>query len=205
MQFIYVTSSKNKYEEFTHLFPYPVIWENLELTEIQGTLEEIALYKVNQARQKLLGDSVKRVMIIVDDVALYFRELGTFPGPYIKHFLTIEPTNIFLLLKDISKKTSVCCALGIVYYDDISVGMKTECLVGQVWGTFVFGRETKNRNAFGFDKYFLQDGCNQTYAEMSFMEKNVISHRGQAILKLIKFCTANKLHPPADNDASHTA
>lgn len=199
MEFIYVSSNKNKYEEFKHLFLCPVLWERLELLETQGSLEEIALHKVEEARQKLLGTSSREVMIIVDDVSLCFKQLGCFPGPYIKHFLKIGTRNMSLLLKNISNIIYAECALGICYYDQTTKKMETTCLVGQSWGKFVFDRDENNENSFGFDKYFLPDNCKLTYGEMTFKEKNVISHRGQAILKLIKFCSNKKLLTSINN------
>jgi XTP/dITP diphosphohydrolase len=40
---------------------------------------------------------------------------------------------------------------------------------------------------FGYDPVFLPTGFDRTFAEMTMAEKNVISHRGMAVRKLIEF------------------
>jgi XTP/dITP diphosphohydrolase len=43
---------------------------------------------------------------------------------------------------------------------------------------------------FGYDPVFQPDGFNKTMAEMSMAEKNTISHRGNAVRKLIDYLKA---------------
>ncbi|MDD3629533.1 MAG: non-canonical purine NTP pyrophosphatase, partial [Bacteroidales bacterium] len=40
---------------------------------------------------------------------------------------------------------------------------------------------------FGYDPIFVPDGYTKTFAEMDLAEKNKISHRSQAIRKMIDF------------------
>ncbi len=42
-------------------------------------------------------------------------------------------------------------------------------------------------DGFGYDPIFLPEGHKQTFAEMELSEKNMISHRGRAVKKLIEF------------------
>ena len=56
---------------------------------------------------------------------------------------------------------------------------------GRVEGVILEGR--KGSGGFGYDPVFLPSGYTDTFAEMSLEEKNIISHRALAVLKLVTF------------------
>src|SRR3989339_299345 len=47
--------------------------------------------------------------------------------------------------------------------------------------------ERTGTDGFGYDPLFLPDGYTKTLAELSYEEKNLISHRGIAMRKLSEF------------------
>jgi len=47
--------------------------------------------------------------------------------------------------------------------------------------------ERKGSGGFGYDPVFLPSGYTETFAEMSLEQKNIISHRALAVLKLVTF------------------
>ena len=47
--------------------------------------------------------------------------------------------------------------------------------------------ERKGSGGFGYDPVFLPSGYTDTFAEMSLGQKNIISHRALAVLKLVTF------------------
>ena len=47
--------------------------------------------------------------------------------------------------------------------------------------------ERKGSGGFGYDPVFLPSGYTDTFAEMSLEQKNIISHRALAVLKLVTF------------------
>ena len=46
---------------------------------------------------------------------------------------------------------------------------------------------SRGAEGFGYDPVFIPEGYDVTFAEMSGEEKNKISHRGQAIARLVAF------------------
>jgi XTP/dITP diphosphohydrolase len=48
-------------------------------------------------------------------------------------------------------------------------------------------QERRGAMGFGYDSVFQPDGFDITFAEMSMVEKNLISHRAIAVKKLINF------------------
>jgi XTP/dITP diphosphohydrolase len=56
---------------------------------------------------------------------------------------------------------------------------------GIVNGEIIY--ERKGIKGFGYDPVFLPDGYDKTFAEMPLSEKNKISHRAQAVGKLVDF------------------
>jgi inosine triphosphate pyrophosphatase len=83
----FITGNKKKLEEFMSIMTGPLIDsyditnKAIDLEEMQGTPEAIALKKVKLASQTIKGPAM------TEDVSLCFNALGGMPGPYIKDFL----------------------------------------------------------------------------------------------------------------------
>ena len=56
---------------------------------------------------------------------------------------------------------------------------------GRIDGRII--RKRSGKKGFGYDPVFVPDGYTQTFAEMPLELKNAISHRGQAMRKMIDF------------------
>ena len=56
---------------------------------------------------------------------------------------------------------------------------------GQVEGQII--PEKWGDQGFGYDPIFLPDGYEESFAQMTVEEKNIISHRALAVKKLIQF------------------
>ncbi|NNE52264.1 MAG: RdgB/HAM1 family non-canonical purine NTP pyrophosphatase [Sulfitobacter sp.] len=61
-----------------------------------------------------------------------------------------------------------------------------EVFAGRVKGTLVW--PIRGKLGHGYDPMFQPDGYNLTFAEMEFAQKNAISHRADAVAKLLKGC-----------------
>ena len=56
---------------------------------------------------------------------------------------------------------------------------------------FVFGRliwPPRGWRGFGYDPVFVPDGCERTFGEMEAEEKHALSHRADALGKLVAAC-----------------
>jgi XTP/dITP diphosphohydrolase len=127
-----------------------------------------------------------RALCIADDSGLAVEALGGRPGVLSARYAGLNATdaaNNALLIDDLKphprpwKAAFVCvavCALpGRVIAD----------ATGHISGEIV--PVPRGAGGFGYDPVFLVAGTGKTMAELSPEEKNRISHRGQAIRKLI--------------------
>ena len=151
-----------------------------ELPETQDTLE-------GNARQKALYvfDHFG-LPCFADDTGLEVDALGGAPGVYSARYAGPQrrsADNIDLLLENLRGKTSRAAQFRTVIYLVLPDGQwKFE---GIVRGTI--REDGKGTGGFGYDPVFVPEGFEQTLAEMSLEEKNLISHRGIAIRKLAEF------------------
>lgn len=151
-----------------------------ELPETQDTLE-------GNARQKALYvfDHFG-LPCFADDTGLEVDALGGAPGVYSARYAGPQrrsADNIDLLLENLRGKTSRAAQFRTVIHLVLPDGQwKFE---GIVRGTI--REDGKGKGGFGYDPVFVPEGFEQTLAEMSLEEKNLISHRGIAIRKLAEF------------------
>ncbi|KAF4768626.1 hypothetical protein N7455_000339 [Penicillium solitum] len=169
----FVTGNKNKLVEARAILGDTVELsnQNVEIPEIQGSLEEIARQKCRKAAIAVNGP------VLVEDSALEFRALKGLPGPYIRCFYSaLGDDGLCKLLAGFDDKaaTAVCTFA-------FSAGPGSEPLLfqGRTEGKIV---DKRGEGGFAFDPIFEVEG--QTYAEMNFAYKNTVSERFKALEKL---------------------
>ncbi|KAK0542865.1 nucleoside triphosphate pyrophosphohydrolase ham1 [Tilletia horrida] len=184
----FVTGNANKLREVREIlaasgtFPFEVESKDLDLPEIQGDIEEVAIAKCKAAAQALNGPC------ITEDTALCFTALKGLPGVYVKDFLKKighEGLNNLLAAYQDKSAEAVCtfayCASGTA---------EPIVFQGRTPGTIVPARGPTH---FGWDPVFQPDESNkETYAEMKQAEKNLISHRYRALEKLQKYLNSQQ-------------
>jgi XTP/dITP diphosphohydrolase len=193
-EFVFATNNKHKLNEISGLVGSKL--KILSLSEIgcfdnipedQETLEGNALQKAQYIFQKFNKNC------FADDTGLEVAALNGRPGVhsarYSEHdspgvpFEKRSEANISKLLNEMT---------GIK--DRNAVFRTIICLIKEGKEIFFEGKikgiiidKKQGINGFGYDPIFIPEGYNISYAEMSFEEKNKISHRAQAISKLIKY------------------
>jgi non-canonical purine NTP pyrophosphatase (RdgB/HAM1 family) len=164
-----VTGNPHKLASFErHLKDYSFKSMDIDLPEIQSSDTQVIITdKVTRAYEEV-GKPV-----LVEDVAVALDALNGMPGPFIKFFEErMGPDAIYQLVAGKSSAVTVTSTIG--YYD----GSKLIITEGVVHGTAVAAR---GENGWGFDACFQPDGQTKTYGEMTFAEKDAISHRSLSI------------------------
>ena len=170
---ILITGNENKVREFEEILGFKIEHKGLDLEEIQGVdVEQISEYKVRKAYE-VIGEPV-----VVEDIGLFFKELNGLPGALVKWFeKRLSYEQICNLIKEDRKATAKIC---VSYFD----GENMEQFVGEVEGEIA--SYPRGENGFGWDKIFIPNGYNKTFAEMDISQKHSISMRKIALEKLRK-------------------
>jgi XTP/dITP diphosphohydrolase len=152
-----------------------------ELPETTDTLEGNSLQKA-----QYLFDHYK-LACIADDSGLEVDALNGEPGVYSARYAGPQRNsddNIDLLLKKLKPHTNRKARFRsvITLIDEFG---NPRLFEGIVNGYII--DERRGTDGFGYDPVFVPEGYDQTFAEISFEEKNRISHRARAIQKLFAF------------------
>ena len=154
--------------------------EAIDVEETGATFEENAILKAETVA-KLLGK-----VVIADDSGLEIDALNGAPGVYSARFAgpgKSDKENIDKVLRQLSsapkneRTARFRCVLAVA-----GPGMKTETFSGSCEG--LIHPEPIGENGFGYDPIFYVPEKKRTMAELSPEEKNGISHRGAALVKL---------------------
>jgi len=188
-EIVIATKNKHKVLEFENMLKkmdYKVLslfdFDHLpDIEETGKTFKENALIKA-RTLSKYLNKTV-----IADDSGLCVRALNNEPGVYSARYAGLDKDyhqNNQLLMKNIKNEkdrfakfvSSIC-----VYYpsgDSI-------CVEGYLEGEII--DEYRGSNGFGYDPIFYLPSLNKTLAELDMEEKNKLSHRANALKKIIKY------------------
>ena len=187
--FCFATNNEHKIEEIrTQLGSFFLLQKledigcHEELPETQQTIQGNSLQKARHVFDHY------HVPCFADDTGLEVEALNNEPGVYSARYAGLQKNsvdNIQLLLKNLegkqNRKARFRTVITLAEADGISI------FEGIVTG--VIRTEVRGTSGFGYDPIFQPDGFDRTFAEMSLIEKNAISHRGIAVKKLIEFLT----------------
>ncbi len=191
------TTNKGKLREFKKLFnEFGIEILSLEDMDKKINVEEDRKTFLENAikKAKEYGDFYK-IPVIAEDAGLEVEALNGYPGVYSARFYSIDfggkfsieenidKTNVKKLLKLLEGKenrkgrfVSV-----VVFYVPENFGIWTE---GYCYGSIA--KQPKGDKGFGYDPIFIPENHTKTLGEFDLEEKNKISHRGQAVKKLIE-------------------
>ncbi len=151
-----------------------------EVEETGETFEENSYIKA-----KAILD-VAGVPTVADDSGLMVDALGGAPGVYSARYAgencTYEDNNRKLLsalagVPDEKRSARFVSVITMLWPDGRKIVARGEC-EGRIL------TETRGEGGFGYDPLFVPEGYDISFGEMSPEEKNKISHRAKALMKL---------------------
>ncbi|WP_299089445.1 XTP/dITP diphosphatase [uncultured Metabacillus sp.] len=162
------------------LLDYP---DSIDVEETGVTFEENAILKA-----EAISEAYQR-MTIADDSGLAIDYLGGRPGIFSARYAgpaKDDQANISQVLEELTGVKSMedrsarfICALALSI-----PGQQTKTVVGTCEGYIAMKQQ--GENGFGYDPIFIVKGLNQTMASIPKEEKNRISHRAEAIKKILE-------------------
>lgn len=181
----FITGNTHKFSEVSELFAKEKIDINLEQldldpVEIQAdTLEEVARVKLNSVISEVDASC------FIEDAGFFVDSpLEGFPGVYSSYiFKTIGNKGILRLIDDFESSKAHFSSVIALYHKP---SKKTHLFKGRINGRV--SATIRGTEGFGYDPIFIPNvQPDKTFAELSKLEKNKISHRGIALKKLTKF------------------
>lgn len=190
MEYCFATNNQHKIQEVKELVGSSISILSLqdigcheELKEEQPTIEGNSLQKARYVFSQY------HIPCFADDSGLEVAALNGEPGVHSAYYSGSRDfnSNIALVLKKLEGRSNrtahfktVITLVAPAIQKQFEGILKGQILV-----------EKRGEQGFGYDPIFLPDGYQKTLAEISLTEKNKISHRAQAVDKLIMFLKGN--------------
>ena len=181
----FVTGNIYKFNEGLEIFSkerlrYQLKQKDIKTIEIQAkSLRDVASFKLNSVKNKI------NASFFIEDAGFFVDvPLGGFPGVYSSYVLkTIGNEGILKLIDEFTESRVHFSAIISLYFKPLD---KVLFFDGKITGKI--SETIRGEGGFGFDPIFIPDSIpDKTFAEISTQQKNKISHRGQAMKKLISF------------------
>lgn len=187
MELVLASNNAHKIDEIRQILPAHI--KVLSLKDV-GFAQDIAeTGKTFDANAEIKANAIfeqVQLPVFADDSGLEVTALNKAPGVKSARYAG-EPVdaekNIDLLLKNLEGKTNRKARFVTVIC--LKLPQKSFFFEGEVWGQIT--TERRGQGGFGYDAVFMPDGYQQTFAEMSADAKNQISHRKQALEKLLPY------------------
>lgn len=187
MNLVFATNNLHKLAEVQVMTGSIISLKSLEeigcmqdIPETGETLDENALQKAKYVFDKYNEN------VFADDTGLEVEALNGAPGVYSARYAGPErdsQLNIKKLLKELEDETNRKARFRTV----ISLIINSEVYQFEGVVNGVIAERSFGISGFGYDPVFVPEGYKETFAEMSAIQKNEISHRGLAMRKLVDF------------------
>lgn len=187
-EIIIATKNAGKAKEFEHIFkPYNVrVKSLLDFEEMDDIVEDGKTFEANALIKARVIANQFNQMVLADDSGLEVDALDGRPGVYSARYAgegRNDEDNILKVLHELEgvptdeRGARFVCALAIVTPQGDEVVVRGTC-EGRIL-TECLGTE-----GFGYDPIFYLPHLSKTMAQLPKSEKNVLSHRADAFVKL---------------------
>ena len=184
---VFATNNDHKLRELTEIVPPEFELLSLNDIDCSDDIPETGdTLEINAAQKSFYIWEKYGINCFADDTGLEIEALDNEPGVYSARYAGEERSATANMLKVLEKMTNETnrkarfrCVISLVI-DGIE--KQFEGIVNGVILT-----EKHGDAGFGYDPIFMPDGFNQSFAEMSSFDKNQVSHRGRAVMKLVEY------------------
>ena len=186
MDFILASNNKKKLGEMQRILSplgINVVTAKMLGITLDDVVEDADSFEGNARIKALAACKAMGMPAIADDSGICVDYLGGAPGVYSARFSGgDDEDNNDLLLKKLEgvpmeeRKAHYACAICCVFPDGKEINVQGECH-GYI------GFERDGNEGFGYDPLFLVDG--KAFGRYTAEEKDKISHRGNALRKLV--------------------
>jgi XTP/dITP diphosphohydrolase len=183
---IAATRNQHKVEEYREL----LAGQDLEIVSLndypdyEEPEENGRTFEDNANIKALAAAKYCDTLAFADDSGLEVEALDNAPGIYSSRYAENDPARIARILKELEDKENrrarFVCVISIAFNKEIVGSFR-----GEVYGRIIDA--PRGENGFGYDPVFVPDGFDKTFAELSSEDKNKISHRANAVEKVIEF------------------
>lgn len=187
MKLIFATQNTHKLTEIRHLIPIDI--ELMDLKSINFTEdipEDYETLEENASQKSWYIYNKKKINCFSDDTGLEIEALGGKPGVFSARYageLKNPTENVKKVLSEMVGIENRNCRFRTII--SLIIDGKEQLFEGVVNGKII--SEPIGFEGFGYDPIFIPNGFSQTFAQMSIIEKNKISHRALAFNKLKTF------------------
>jgi len=190
-ELLLATTNQGKIREIqAFMAELPILISSIQNLRLGSSFQETGKTFKENARGKSLFYSRKwEGITLAEDSGLEIDYLKGAPGVISARFsgpIATDETNIekvLDLMKEVEQKHRKARFVSCMVLSRKANLIKT--IMGYVEGYITF--QKKGTNGFGYDPIFYFPPLKKTFAELRPEEKNIISHRGQALKKLRSF------------------
>ena len=192
MKLVFATNNQNKLKEFQEMLPSSIQLLSLkdincfdEIDETETTLEGNAQLKADYITNNFGYNC------FADDTGLEVESLEGKPGVYSARFAG-EPSNSENNMQKLLSELNSVNNRKAQFRTAVALNLNNENYLFEGICKGEILHQKKGEKGFGYDPIFKPEGYDTSFAEMTSIAKNKISHRGIAIQKLVTFLKNKK-------------